>query len=135
MSFTATTINSAGLWRPDGYAFAAQDVLPDALYLTCTTKAGTIEGDQPVVRVAYIHDAEAEFAAEASEIPESEPDLAEALVVTGKASQRVRLSREQFLQPQTAEQLSQSVARAVQRRADLAFVQQVAPTPPALGSS
>jgi hypothetical protein len=41
------------------------------------------------------------------------------LVATGKVSQLVRLSREQFLQPQTAEQLSQSVARAVQRRADL----------------
>ncbi|OCB14149.1 major capsid protein [Mycolicibacterium porcinum] len=135
MAFTATTLNSAGAWRPDGYAFAAADVLPDSLYLQCTTKAGEIQGDMPVCRVAYIDDAAAEFTAEGTEIPESEPDLAEVLVATGKVSQLIRLSREQFVQPQTADQLSQSVARAVQRRADLAFVQQAAPTPPALGPS
>jgi HK97 family phage major capsid protein len=98
-------------------------------------QAGVIEGDQPVVRVAFVDNADAEFAAEGAEIPRSEPDLAEVLVATGKVSPLVRLSREQFVQPQTAEQLSKSVARAVQRRADLAFVQQAAPTPPALGPS
>ncbi len=57
------------------------------------------------------------------------------LVATGKVSQLVRLSREQWLQEGTAIQLAQSIARAVTRRADLAFVQQAAPTPPALGPS
>jgi len=94
-----------------------------------------IEGDQPVVRVAYVDDAAAEFVAEAAEIPESEPDMAEVLIATGKVSQLIRLSAEQFSQEGTSDQLNQSVARAVQRRADLAFVQQVAPTPPALGPS
>jgi HK97 family phage major capsid protein len=135
MAFTAKTTNSAGAWRPDGYAFQPGDVLPDALYLTCTTKAGVIEGDEPVVRVAWIDDALATFVGEGIEIPESQPTLAEVLVASGKVSELVRLSREQFVQEGTAAQLSQSVARAVQRRADLAFVQQVAPTPPALGPS
>lgn len=135
MSFTATTINSEGAWRPDGYSFAPEDVIPDALVIQCSTKSGVIEGDQPVVRVAYIDDATASFVAEGSTIPESEPDLAEVLIATGKVSQLIRLSREQWLQPNTPDQLSHSVARAVTRRADIAFVSQVAPTAPALGPS
>jgi hypothetical protein len=45
------------------------------------------------------------------------------------------MSREQWSQPETATQLAQSVARAVTRRANRAFIDQVAPTPPALGPS
>ncbi|XTP33130.1 phage major capsid protein [Mycobacterium sp. TJFP1] len=135
MAFTATTLNSDAAWRPDQFAFAAADVIPDALIIQCSTKAGVIEGDQPVVRVAWIDDAAAEFVAEGTEIPESEPALSEVLVATGKVSQLVRLSREQWVQEGTSSQLAQSVARAVTRRADVAFVQQIAPTPPALGPS
>jgi HK97 family phage major capsid protein len=135
VTFTATTINSDGAWRPDGYAFSAADVIPDALVVQCSTLSGVIVGDEPVVRVAWIDDAAADFAAEGSTIPEAEPDLAEVLVATGKVSQLVRLSREQWTQPQTASQLALSVARAVTRRANVAFVQQVAPTAPALGPS
>lgn len=97
--------------------------------------AGVIEGDEPVVRVAWIDDATADFVAEGAVILEPQPDLAEVLVATGKVSQLVRLSREQWSQPETASQLAQSVARAVTRRADVAFVDQAAPTPPALGPS
>lgn len=135
MTFTATTLNSDGAWRPDGYAFAPEDVIPDALIIQCSIKCGEIEGDQPVVRVAYIDDDDAEFVAEGASIPEAEPDLAEVLIATGKVSQLIRLSREQWMQPNTPEQLAQSVSRAVTRRADTAFVMQVAPTPPALGPS
>ncbi|OBG25521.1 phage major capsid protein [Mycobacterium sp. E3198] len=135
MTFTATTVNSAAAWRPDYYTFSPADVIPEALIIECSTYAGQVEGDQPVVRVGYVDDATADFVAEAAEIPEAEPDLAEVLVATGKVSQLVRLSREQWAQPDTAEQLSQSVGRALVRRADLAFMQQVAPTPPALGPS
>jgi hypothetical protein len=61
--------------------------------------------------------------------------LAEVLVASGKVSQLVRLSREQWTTEGTSQQLTQSVARAVTRRADFAFMQQAAPTPPALGPS
>jgi HK97 family phage major capsid protein len=87
------------------------------------------------VRVAYIDDADAEFTAEGATIPEAEPDLAEVLIATGKVSQLIRLSREQWTQPETPSQLAHSGARAVTRRADRAFVDQAAPTPPALGPS
>ena len=118
---------------PRSLYLSAGDVIPEALVIQCSNQAGVVEGDQPVVRVAFINDDQAEFVAEGDEIPEGEPDLAEVLVATGKVSQLVRLSREQFSQEETAGQLAQSVARAITRRADLAFVRQAAPTPPALG--
>lgn len=45
--------------------------------LQCTTQAGSIEGDSPVVRVAYVVDDEATFTAEGEEIDEGDPDLSE----------------------------------------------------------
>lgn len=132
MAFTATTSNSAGAWRPDAYAFAPTDVIPEALIIQCSTKAGTIDGDAPVVRVAYCDDDTADFVAEGDPVDESNPTLAEVLIATGRVSQLIRLSVEQHGQSGTAEQLARSVGRAITRRADLAFVQQVAPQAPAL---
>lgn len=57
---------------------------------------------------------------------------AEVLVHTAKVTQLVRLSNEQWRQDNTASRLSQSVSRAVTRRADLAFVAEPAPEPPAI---
>jgi HK97 family phage major capsid protein len=44
----------------------------------------------------------------------------------------VRVSREQWRQPSTGDQLSTSVARAITRRGDVAFVAEANPTPPAV---
>lgn len=131
MAFTHTTATSAYAWRPDVTAFAAPDVLADALILQCSTIAGSVEGDAPSVRVAYVTDDSATFVAEGDPIPESEPELSEVAVFTGKLSQLVRVSREQFFQQGTADQVSASVARALIRAADTAFLTQAAPTPPA----
>ena len=54
------------------------------------------------------------------------------LVHTAKVTQLVRLSNEQYNQTSTASQLAQSVSRAVTRRANLAFMAEAAPTPPAV---
>ena len=112
MPFTATTVNSAKAWAPDLYEFAPADVIPEALILQCTTQAGRIEGDAPSVRVAYVDDDEATFTAEGQVIDGAEPSLSEVLVHTAKITQLVRLNREQYAQEGTADQLSQSVARA-----------------------
>ncbi|MDV3130010.1 phage major capsid protein [Mycobacterium sp. 21AC1] len=132
MAFTATTVNSAKAWAPDITTFAPADAVPDALILQCSTVSGQVDGDAPAVRVAYVDDDEAQFTAEGSEIPEGEPTLAEVLLHTAKVTQLVRLSNEQFNQTNTATQLSQSVSRAITRRADLAFVAEVAPSAPAV---
>ena len=132
MAFTATTTNSAGAWRPDVYEFAAQDVVPEALVLQCTTVGASVDGDAPAVRVAYIDDDQAQLSDENDEIPEAAPDLAERVIYTSKITQLVRLSNEQFLQESTAGNIAASVARAVTRRGDVFFCQQAAPTAPAV---
>lgn len=59
MAHTATTLNSDAAWRPDLNTFLAADVVPDAAILAATTVAGSIEGDQPVIRVAFVDDDDA----------------------------------------------------------------------------
>ena len=129
MSFTATTANSAAAWAPDLFTFAAADAVPEALYVQCTTVSGSIEGDQPSVRAAYVVDDEATFTAEGSPIDEAQPGLSEVLIHTSKVTQLVRLSNEQYRQAGTPAQLSQSVSRAITRRADIALVAEPAPSP------
>jgi HK97 family phage major capsid protein len=115
------TTTSAFPWRPDIQFFAANEVVDDALIMQTSTKAGEVDGDQSTVRVAYVDDAAANWAAEGADIPESQPGLAELVVTTGKISQLVRVSREQFNQAQTSRQLSQSVARALVKKADAEY--------------
>lgn len=130
MAFTVTTPSSDAAWRPDHFSFAPTDVIPDSLQLQTSTAAGNIEGDEPSVRVAFITDDTAKFVAEADPIDEAQPSLSEALIHTSKVSMLVRVSREQYLQPQTPLQLSTSVSRAVTRRADIAYVDEQAPIGP-----
>lgn len=129
---TQTTTTSEYAWRPDQTAFHAADVVPESLILQTSTVAGQIEGDKPSLHVAYVDDADATFTDEADEIDESDPDLAEVLVHTAKITQLVPLSNEQYSQEGTAQQLSQSVGRAIVKRADQAYLAQLAPTPPAV---
>lgn len=132
MTFTATTVTSASAWAPDLYEFSPQDAVPDALILQCSTRLGSIEGDAPVVRVGYVQDDTATFTAEGQPIDEAEPGLAQVLIPTSKITQLVRLSREQYKQGGTAEQLSASVSRAITRRGDIAFIGEPAPQAPSV---
>ena len=85
-----------------------------------------------MVKVAYVDDDAADFVAEGSTVPEAQPDLAEATIHTAKVCQLLRVTSEQYRQPNTPAQLAQSVARSVTRRADLAFLSEAAPTAPAV---
>lgn len=127
-----TTSTSATAWSPDIFSFAAEDTFPEALILQTSTVVGSVEGDAPMVRVAYVDDDEAQFTAEGAPIPEAEPTLSEVLVPTGKVTQLVRLSREQWAQPGASEKLSASVRRAVVKKANEAYLTQPAPTSPAI---
>lgn len=127
-----TTLTSAKAWSPDLNAVAPQDAVPDALILQTSTVAGTVEGDAPLVRVQYIDDATAGFTAEGTIISESDPGLSEAAVATGKVTQLIRLSREQWSQPNATDLISASVRRAVTKAGNLAYIAQTAPTAPAV---
>jgi HK97 family phage major capsid protein len=127
---TNTTSTSAKAWSPDVSTFDPGEAVPEALVLLTSTQAGTVEGDEPAVRVAYVTDATAGFVAEGEAISESDPTLNEVLVHTGKISQLVKVSREQWNQPNSQLLLSTSVARAVTKAANIAYLAQAAPTSP-----
>ena len=129
---THTTKTSADAWSPDVTGFDPAEAIPEALVLTTSTVAGSVEGDAVAVRVAYVADDTAAFIPEGAPIPEADPELAEVTVFTGKVAQLVRLSREQFSQNGAEEQLAESVARSVTKRANAAYLTQVAPTAPAV---
>nr|NLI50737.1 phage major capsid protein [Propionibacterium sp.] len=132
MANTETTSTATRAWAPDLTAYAPADVVPDALILQTSTVAGNVEGDAPAVRVAFATDAAAGFVAEGAPIDEANPGLDECLVYTGKVSQLIRLSREQWAQPRTAEMLATSVQRAILRAANIAYLAQAAPVAPAV---
>lgn len=119
---TINTGGTAAAWSPDQFAFAAKDVLGDALLQTHATVLGTIHGDEPSLRVAYVDDDTAEVVAEGADLSEAAPTLSEAVVSTIKVAQLLRVTNEQFQQPGTATELSASVARAIQRKADELFI-------------
>lgn len=127
-----TTHDSASAWSPDITAVAPTDAVPDALILTTSTVAGDIEGDAPLVRVQYVDDADASFTAEGEYITEEDPGLSERVVPTGKVTQLIKLSREQWAQPNANELLSASVARAVTKAGNKAYLDQPVPTAPAV---
>lgn len=126
-----TTSSTPEAWSPSITYFPPEEAVPDSLVLTTSTVAGSIEGDAPSVLVPWVDDAEAGFVTEGDAIPEAQPTLSEAAVFTGKVSQLLRLSREQFAQQGAAQLLSNSVARAVTKAANAAFIAQPAPSAPA----
>ncbi len=130
MAHTISTTNAATPWRPDQHVFDAGDVLPDALILTDTLTVGAIEGDQPVIEVAYIVDDDAQFVAEGDEIPEGDPALSAATIYSRKIAQLIRLTNEQYRQNNTPAELARSVSRALTRKADAALLAQPAPVQP-----
>lgn len=125
-----STTTSGRAWAPDESKFAPDEVVPDALILTTSTVAGQIEGDEPALRVAFVDDAAATFTAEGTTISESDPGLDEVLVYTGKITQLVKITNEQWRQTETALQLSDSVRRAIIKKANQAYLTQAAPTSP-----
>ena len=131
MATITTTLSSSG-WSPDVTEVAPGDAVPEALILQTSTVAGDVEGDAVAVHCVYVDDADAGFVPEGNAIPESTPNLAQCTVFTGKVAQLVRLSREQYSQINTSEQLSVSVSRAVTRAANTAYLAQPAPTSPAV---
>lgn len=119
-----STNSSAQAWSPDIIGNPAGDIIPDALIMQITSQAGTLEGDEPYIRVPVVNDDEATIVAEGDAIPEADPELSEALVRTVKVAKLLRLSREQFMQDGTDEQLSQAAARSLITKSDHVLLNQ-----------
>lgn len=118
MADPITTGTATFPWRPDVSVFAVEDAVPDALILRATTVSAEVQGDEPSLRVGFIRDDDAQIVSEGHEFDESDPKLDEAVVKTVKVGQLVRMSREQYSQVRTPDQLANSVRRALTYRAD-----------------
>ncbi len=109
---------------------APKDVIPEALILETSTKAGHVDGDAPAVRVPFVSlDGAAAFIPEGDGIPETDPDDTEVVIHTGKIASLIAVSREQHGQEDAAALLSDAMREDLVRKANKAFLAQAAPDP------
>ena len=129
---TMATPTSPEAFGLDVLGIAPKTVIPTALIIQATTRAGTVEGDEPAVRVPAINlDASVGFVAEGANIPEANPELAEVVILTGKVAELIKVSREQLAQPSALDVISHEIRRSLIAKADWALLQQPAPVAPA----
>lgn len=121
---TVTTPTSAEAWRPDQIsAFNPEDLVSDALIMQAATQVGSVEGDAPAVRCAYVSDDPSSgFVAEGAQIAEADPTLSEVVVTTRKIATLVKVSREQASQAGAAERIANSMQRSIVTKANAAFL-------------
>lgn len=127
-----TTGTAAQVWRPDANVFAARDVVADAAIMTHSTISAQLLGDEPVMRIGYVTDASAVYHAEGTVITATDPNLAEIVVTTQEIAFLHAMSRDQFRQKNTPEQLALSVGRSITKLADKSFLSEANPVSPAI---
>ncbi len=122
MSSPFATTNAAKAFDPDVVGLAPQDVIPEALIIATSTRAGAVEGDEPAVRVPFVEipDGDVGFVPEGDDIDEADPDSSEVVIHTGKVAVLAKISGEQYSTGSAASMLSDAVCRALSSR----------PTPP-----
>lgn len=126
MAITTLLDNKAAF--PDQTALEPLQALPDALVLTQTTISGTVEGDTPAVRIAYIdQDPDPDVVAEGGDIDAKDPALSELVVTTHKVGIITVVSNEAYSHSDAAALFGTSLARAVTAKADRLFLQAPAP--------
>lgn len=120
---TISTPNTPAAWGPDVVAYPATDVIPEALILQTSTVVGSIEGDDPAVRVPWVDaDDTVGFVAEGAPIPENASTYSETVVRTGKVATLGKFSREQLEQPNAATLVVNALSRSVINKANTAYL-------------
>ena len=118
-----TTPSSPKAWAPDQTAFVPADVVPDALILNTATVVGSIEGDEPAIRVPFVaDDGVVGFVAEGAEIPDANQEFDEVVVLTGKVAALGKYSYETLAQPEAAKMVVDSLSRSVVTKANAAYL-------------
>lgn len=109
--------------------FIARDVVPDALIFDLATIAGSIEGDEPAVRVPFVtEDPTVGFVAEGAEINVDDPDLDEILVHTGKLAVITKQTNEAASYTEANQLIADSLSRAVTVKGNTALLSNPTPT-------
>ncbi|MCP9272774.1 phage major capsid protein [Mycolicibacterium arenosum] len=120
---TQTTPTSPAAWRPDVTAYVPGDVIPDALILTHAIVAGSIEGDEPSVRVPFVaDDGTVGIVAEGAAIPDAGQDFDEVVIQTDKVATLGKYSYETLQQPNAAKLVTDSLQRSIVRKANALFL-------------
>jgi HK97 family phage major capsid protein len=127
-----STLNTPDVWHPDANVFAPADAIADAAILQHSLVSAQILGDQPVMRVGYVSDADAEYHSEGTPLAETDPDLNEIEVITQEIGYYTEMTRDQFRQRSTPEELAASVSRSIIKKADRSFLAETNPTAPAV---
>lgn len=127
-----TTPEAVESLRPDVHQFPPEDLLPDALIITATTKVGVVAGDAPVVRCPFIDVDNVDFVPEGSEIGVAPVDSREAVIATGALAVVTVVSVDQYRQNGVSTLLATELRRAMTQKADAALLSQEAPTSPAV---
>ncbi len=124
-------VTQKGAWGMDVLGLPALETIPDALIMSCSHKAGVVEGDAPYVRIPKINlDDDVHPVREGDDIPEAEPDRSEIVVLTVKVAELIKVSREQLAQPEAIETITHEIRRALTYKADAMFAAQPAPVAP-----
>ena len=122
MSTLATT-SSAKALHLDVQGVAPSEVIPEALVVLTSSRAGFVEGDEPAVRVPFVNvDDDAGFVPEGTNIPEADPDTSETLIYTGKVAVLAKISAEQYRTGTASGLLSDAVRRALIKKANVAYL-------------
>lgn len=125
------TQTSPDAWGLDVLGVAPNAVIPDALLLQATSKAGFVEGDAPYVRVPRINlDDDVQPVREGADIPEADPDLSELILLTVKVAELIKVSREQLAQPSALDVISHEVKRSMTYKADSMVLNSPTPVSP-----
>lgn len=127
---TQTTNTTAKAWSPD-VVTSVGDAIPEALINQITTRAGVVEGDEPAVRVPVVRDDGAFIVPEGEIIPEADPELAEAVVLTTKVAKIIPVSREQLYQNGTNRLLSNAAKRSITEKSNDVLLNNTAEGAPA----
>lgn len=116
-----TTAGPKGLY-PD-QTFLATDVVPDALIYQVATIAGSIEGDEPAIRVPYVKaDPTVGFVPEGDPITPSDPELDELVIRTGKLAVLTRQTNESVAYTPAANLAANSMSRALTIKGNTALL-------------
>lgn len=113
---------------PDVSYFPPEEIVPEALIRIVGTEAGSIEGDEPKVRVPFVSDdVTADFVDEGADITAADPTLDELEFATGKVAVLTKVSREAYSKRGIVGLLSTSLRRSVTTKADATFLGSAVP--------
>lgn len=120
-------------YAPNVVALDPLKIIPNSLLVTATQRVAVVEGDDVFTKVPKLDlTDEVDWVPEGTAIPEADPTPDETVIANGKLGVLVKLSEEQFKQPNVTEIVSQEIGRALATKVNAALLNTPLPTSPAV---